>query len=707
MGKASRRKQDQVASTPAASAPTAAPPRRPPRARVDGTPSWLVWLAGPAAIVALGLALYANSFRIPFLFDDHFEITNNPAVKTLEPFTNYLGRSRGLTLYSFALNASSGGMQVWGFHAVNVALHIANALLVYALVWRTMTLPLFGGRYRRRLPLLAALTAAIFVAHPLQTMAASYLVQRAESLAAFWYLLAMLAVGSALASEGQRRFGLIGAALLAAALGVASKEVAATLPAAALVYVICFGGGIGVGRRGRWLLPLALLPPLLYALWLALPYLWPAATDPFNPSATRSWIFVPSAGFQTAGIDAWHYLLTQFGVITWYLRLYLLPTAQCFDYGWPIVDGFWRADVLAPLALLLAIAAAGIASLRRYPLAAFCIAWVFITLSPASSFIPLRDAAFEHRMYLPIVGLAWLTVIGGADLLAALAPRLGLGEPQAARAGAVLLALWIVALGALTMRRNEVMSDPIALATDSATQAPHHWRPRFELGAALIEQNRTDEAIAALREAVRLGPKQGVPRVQLSGLLLRAGALDEAEAVVTPATDMTEESVVAAAYQQLANIQQRRGDRDAAADSLRLAARAKPDWASLHQQRARLLAHDGTWFLAANEFNRAIEIKPSLLPAMRREVVDANLQAAAVLARDGRPRGALHLAELALGYEPDNVTARWQVASAASALGEWKRAEQALLALQASRPNDPGVAAALAQVRAQQVVAMP
>ncbi|MDX2165526.1 MAG: tetratricopeptide repeat protein [Deltaproteobacteria bacterium] len=706
MGKASRRKQDQIPSAPGA-APTAAAPRRPPRARAGGAPSWLVWLAGPAVIVGLGIALYANSFAIPFLFDDHFEITNNPAVKTLGPLASYLGRSRGLTLYSFALNADAGGMQVWGFHAVNVALHVANALLVYLLVLRTMTLPVFGGRYARQLPLLAGLTGVVFVAHPLQTMAASYLVQRAESLAAFWYLLAMLAVGGALASDGGRRLGLIGAALLAAALGVASKEVAATLPAAALVYVLCFGAARGIGRRGRWMLPLALLPPLLYALWLALPYLWPANTDPFNPSATRSWIFVPSAGFQTAGIDAWHYLLTQFGVITHYLRLYLLPVGQCFDYGWPIVDGPWRADVLAPFALLLAIAAAGVASVRRYPLASFCIAWVFITLSPASSVIPLRDAAFEHRMYLPMVGLAWLTVVGGADLLAALAPRLGLAAASAQRGGALLLCAWIVLLGGLTFRRNEVMSDPIALATDSASQAPEHWRPRFELGAALIEQGRTDEAIAALREAVRLGPKQGVPRVQLAGLLIRAGALDEAEQVVRPATDLTEESVVAAAYQQLANIEQARGNRDAAAEALLLASRAKPDWASLHQQRARLLAKDGTWFVAANEYNRAIELKPSLLEKIRREAVEANLRAATVVAGQGRPRGALHLAELALTYDPGNVTARWQLAAAAAALGEWARAEQALLALQAARPNDPAVAAALAQVRAQQVIAMP
>lgn len=704
MGKASRRKQ--VLPAPSAAAPAGRVASR-PLARVAGR--WRPgWLLGPLAVVALGAALYANSFAIPFLFDDHFEIVGNPAVVEPAPLASYLGRSRGLTLYTFALDARRGGMDPRGFHAVNVAIHLINALLVWALVWRTLTLPALAARHAAAAPLLAALTAAVFVAHPLQTMAASYIVQRAESLAALWYLTAMLAVAAAVASDGRRRLACVAVAAVAAALGVASKEVAATLPAAALAFVWCFApASSAAGGRRRWLLPLVLVPPLLYALWLALPYLLPSSTDPFNPDAPRAWIFVPSAGFQMAGADAWHYLLTQPGVILWYLRLYLLPTAQTFDYGWPIADSLWRADVLLPGALLLAAVAAALACRRRYPLATFCIAWVFITLAPASSIVPLRDAAFEHRMYLPLVGLAWLTVVGGADALAWLAARLGRSRRALEQAGIVALALWIALLGALTLRRNEVLADPLALARDSIAGAPHHWRPYFELGSGLAAQGRSEEAIAALREAVRLDPEQGAPRVQLAGLLLRTGELDEAEAVARPATERSEESIVAAAYQVLAHVSERRGDPLAAADLLHQAARAKPEWASLRRHRARLLARDGTWYPAALDYNRAIALKPSLLPRLRADAVRANLKAAEAMRARDLPRGAIRFAEIALSYEPGSRAARWQLAAAASAAGEWARAEAELQALQAAAPHDTAVDGALIQVRARQPVDPP
>src|SRR5215472_195151 len=229
MGKAQRRKQQRTAATPRAAEPLSAPSRRRAPAVVTGARTWLA----PLLIVGVGLGLYANSFSIPFLFDDYFQIADNPLVKVIEPPLDYLRRSRGIPALTFALNYRFGGLAPWGFHLVNLAVHLANALLVYALVQRTLRLPGWRERYGASAGVLAALTALVFVAHPLQTMAASYIVQRSESLAAFFYLLTLLLVSIAWTSpDRRRRLALYAAAGVSALLGVVSKESVATVPAA-------------------------------------------------------------------------------------------------------------------------------------------------------------------------------------------------------------------------------------------------------------------------------------------------------------------------------------------------------------------------------------------------------------------------------------------------------------------------------------------
>src|SRR6185369_4082599 len=172
---------------------------------------------------------------------------------------------------------------------------------------------------------------------------------------------------------------------------------------------------------------------------------------------------------------------------------------------------------------------------------------VFITLAPTSSFVPLRDAAFEHRMYLPIVGLAWLVIVGGYDLIGWVAERRHESPVRLRRAAVLAAAVWIALLGIATTTRNNVMQDPIALWADTAAKSPQNWRAHSSYAEALLEVGRNDEAMRALEESVRLNPDVGSSRVELGQLYLRAGRLDDAEAVLLPATDQLEESVAAAA----------------------------------------------------------------------------------------------------------------------------------------------------------------
>jgi tetratricopeptide (TPR) repeat protein len=427
--------------------------------------------------------------------------------------------------------------------------------------------------------------------------------------------------------------------------------------------------------------------PFVLALLLAWPYLMPA--DPnVDPDAPRAWFFIPSAGFGLEGVTPWQYLLTQFGVIVWYLRLFILPTRQCFDYGWPFVDSIWRSDVLLPLTVLVGLAAAALLAYRRYPLATFCVAWVFITLAPTSTIVPLRDAAFEHRMYLPIVGLAWLVIVGGYDLLGWLARRRGTSAAALRRAGAALAAAWIILLAVATLTRNTLMQDPIALAADSTAKAPANWRAHSNYAEALLAVGHNAEAMPALEEAIRLNPRAGSARVQLGQLYLRAGRLDDAEAVLTPATEELEESVAAAAYQQLATVYERRGDSRNTVELLRAAVERKPEWANVQAQLAAAYGRVGFWYGEAGHYNTALRLNPRLVATLGGTAAAANLRAAQNQLEEGKPDNAERLLAYALRYRPDDLNARHFLAVVHASAGNWDRALAQLEALRQSLPND-------------------
>jgi tetratricopeptide (TPR) repeat protein len=696
MGKAARRKQEPPAAATRTSAAQAPAPRR---ARSSGQPSWWPAVIGPACIVALGWLFFANSFAIPFLFDDYFEIQANPTVQQLAPLGSYFTRSRGLTALSFALNVRQGGMNAWGFHFVNVVIHVANALLVYILVLSTLRLPVFAGRYTPRARILATLVALVFVAHPLQTMAASYIVQRAESLASFFYLSTLLGAAGALTATGRRRIGLAALALLAAVLGVLSKEIVATVPVAVALYWFCFLRSQGGGSPRRWLALVALLVvPVGLGLLLARDYLMPAM-GPIDPLAgPRAWLFIPTAGFQVEGIGSWQYLITQFGVIAWYLRLFFIPAGQVFDYGWPFADTLWRADVLLPLALLLGLLVAAVLSYRRYRLATFCLGWVFITLAPTSSFIPLRDAAFEHRMYLPIIGLAWLVIVGGYDLLAAVAARSGQAPRRLWRAAAIAAGGWIAVLGIATMQRNAVFADTFRFAEDNARKAPQHWRAQYQYGEALMKKNQPEDAIAAYEEAIRLNPNQGSARVSLGSIYLQRHRYEDAERVLEPAARLSEESVVAAANQNLAVVYQVRGDLDRAEEALLRSIELKPQWTATQRQLAGVYARKEFWMPAARYYNDALRANPRLKSQIAGPAAVANFKAGIQLASERKWEGALKLLNQALDYDPSLWRARGYIAYVAVAQGDWSRAASELHRIEREHPGDPWTAESLERV---------
>ncbi len=484
-------------------------------------------------LAALTAAAYANSIDGTFVFDDT-AITQNPHIQTLSlsgilsgealreatralPQTTLSGRP--LVTLTFAVNYAISGGAVWSYHAANILIHLGAGWTLFGLMWRTLVRM---GRPAGEARMLAFVAAAIWLVHPLQTQSVTYIVQRAESQMGLFYLLTVYGVARGLVS---RRRGIwFAAAVVFSAAGMACKESMATAPLAAMLYCWIFGrpmrqveasvagvaGGTALprgGRAQRWLLFAGLA-----GTWAVLALV--AGDD------ARS----ESAGFKLAHVRPWTYLLTQCEVIWHYLRLAAWPHGLAIDYDWPIVRSLSEVWPAA-LALLVLLIATAIGAGRRRPWS-FPAAWVFLTLGPTSSVIPISDAAFEHRMYLPLAGLAAMVVCVAEFVLS----RIGRVDGVTRRwVSATIVALTLCLLGWRTIVRNSDYASPVSIWQATVKARPDNARARYNLGRELSVAGRNADAIEHYRRALALAPTHADAYIGL-GIALEAQGQYEAAA---------------------------------------------------------------------------------------------------------------------------------------------------------------------------------
>lgn len=487
-----------------------------------------------ACIVLLGLFAYANSLRGAFVFDDVRQIRDNPLIRDLG---NYLPGASGyralptryLGYLTFALNYRLGKLNPAGYHAFNLAIHLLNAILVYALVVVSLRTP----RLRRSslapsARAVAFVAAALFVTHPIQTQAVTYIVQRLTSLATTFYLAAVvLYVASRLEPpEAGARWWQRAAYLLSLAAAVAAtrtKEIAFTLPLAVLLCEVSFFESSGRKRFLR-VLPFAAASLLIPASWLDL------------GSATATIAVVDRVTRVESSLSRLDYLTTEIAVVAKYLGLLVFPAGQNLDHDFPAYRSLLAPRVVGSLAILLAIAALAIAIHRRSRataegaadpgarLVSFGIGWFFVTLAVESSVIPITDVIYEHRVYLPSVGF-FVAVAAGVLLLLRRIPRID--ATRTAVAGAIPV---VLVLAVATLVRNQVWRNDVSLWADSVVKSPGKSRPHVNLGTALVERGRFDIAAGELRRALELDPGSSWARAQLGVALLSLGRIAEGEA---------------------------------------------------------------------------------------------------------------------------------------------------------------------------------
>jgi len=489
-----------------------------------------------AAIVLLGIVAYKDALHGAFVFDDVQQIRENPVLRDLGNFftrwDSYRAMPNRYVAYvTFALNYRLGQVDPAGYHAVNLGIHLLNALLVYALVVLSFRTPrLERSALAATSAPIAFVASALFVTHPIQTQAVTYVVQRLSSLATCFYLATLvLYVAWRLGREPGRwgrgrRVAAYSAAVLCAVAAMKTKEIAFTLPFVVALYELSFFSG-SARERLRFLAPI-----------LATAVIIPLTLLNLHQPIGRVLSDVSDATRVQATVSRLDYLRTQVAVVASYLRLLVLPTGQNIDHDVPVARSLLEPRVAASLAVLLSIAALAAFLHRRaragdprraldpaVRLVSFGIAWFFATLLVESSVIPIIDVMYEHRVYLPFIGFFVAVAIASAAAWRRLAPA------SSTRLTVLSGTLVALVLAAATVLRNDVWADDVSLWTDAAAKSPGKPRPHINLGTALAAAGDLGGAERELRRAVSLDPASAWARAQLAAVLLSEGRPAEAE----------------------------------------------------------------------------------------------------------------------------------------------------------------------------------
>lgn len=576
---------------------------------------WLHWGLG-AVLAAAILIAYGNSFPGAFYFDDEGAIVVNKSIRHLgdwravlwPPVEAGIG-GRPFANLTFALNYHFHQLRPWGFHAVNVGIHLAGALLLCGIVRRTLLSPSLRVQFGSIALPAAVLAAATWGLHPVAMNVVNYMSQRTESLMAALYLMTLYAFIRA-ASSGSHAWSAV--AFLACLAGMASKEVMATAPIAVLLY-----DRVYLSASWRQLLARNGARHLaLFGTWVLLGLLMV-----FSKLGQRG------VGFDL-GPSAWEYALTETQAILRYLQLTFWPQPLVFDYGPEFVRHF--SEAWPAVAGLLAALAGTVVAWRKSPRVGYALLWFFLVLAPSSSVIPVvQQPCAENRIYLPMVGPLVLIVV--------------LIHRMIGRRASWLLAALPIALGLVTYQRNPDFRSELAIWWDTTYKRPENERAANNLGNALLKLDRAADAMPHLDRAIELSPTYADPYNNRGVALLRLRQPEKALAEFETAARLKKR--YADAHYNMGEAYLQLGRPADAIAALERSLEMNPNNPKAHNNLGIALLDTGRIDESIAAERRALELNP--------EMPEAYYNLGNSLARAGRADEALAAYDTALRLKPD------------------------------------------------------
>ncbi len=434
-------------------------------------------------ILLISVAIYSNTLKNGFVYDDESTIVNNTLIKDFRNISKLFKKEyftvsgeisyRPVVTLTYFFDYAFFGIKPWGYHLTNLLLHAANVILVYLFAYSLL------GEFW-----IASLSALLFSLHPVQSEAVNAISYREDILIAFFLLpafLIFLKISNSSINE-IRWWTFYILSLLLYLLALFSKEMAVTFPLLLIGYHICFKNKEGWQKGNSFFYYLS-----GYAV-VTLVYLFLYLAPFVNPDLTFG-------NHKPEGVsypDTFIRLLALPKVLLKYLWLILFPWELKADYVVKISRSWTE---LFSIFLLLVIGAAVFHLSKRYRKELFGLLWLFISLLPVMNIVPINNVIAERYLYLPFVGISLLCSSSFVCL-----------NRAKVKGVTIIIGLIILIYGGRTIFRNMDWRDDFTLWSKTVVASPESARANYNLGITYYNKGLIDRAIEQYQIALRLKP---------------------------------------------------------------------------------------------------------------------------------------------------------------------------------------------------------
>jgi Flp pilus assembly protein TadD len=490
-----------------------------------------------SVMVIFVFVVFSSSINGPFVFDDTFNIKDNPNIRltnlTLDGIIGAGFRSpcrhRPVANMSFALNYYLNRYDTAGYHFINILIHILTGIILFYLIKTTLLLlssqnlkfrfetnilpdkpnaatsPYSFNQVSHQRFYLSFFAALIWLVHPIQTQTVSYIVQRMNGMAAMFYILSLLFyIKARLSNAKGKKLALFLGCILSGILSLGSKEIAVTLPFFIFLYEWYFFQDVNLNwlkRHSIYLLCLFLLIGSVILFFLG--------GHPIKNILST---------YIHRDFTLWQRVLTEFRVIIYYISLILFPHPMRLNllHDFSISHSFiYPITTLISFIAILGLIVTAIVTAKKKRLLSFCILWFLGNLIIESSVIGV-EIMFEHRLYLPSMFFILIFV--------SLVYRFG----RSGWVKGMVLCAVVVVFSVWTYQRNIVWSDDVRLWNDCVIKSPHKSRQHYNLGVVLARNGNLDDAIKQYRKAIYVKPDNVEAYYNLGNALMRKGDAKDA-----------------------------------------------------------------------------------------------------------------------------------------------------------------------------------
>lgn len=489
----------------------------------------------PMLLTVLTWFFYWPSLKYPFQFDDIANISKRFAIRFDNPFTRCWSNPRWFGDWLNTLNYRFGLFDPFYYRFFNVVIHLCAGLMVFWLVLELCkTLEKASFLHDNALSIAFA-TAVLFLLHPVQTQTVSYVIQaRLEGLASLFVLTIIYTFVRAVGSQKAAYYGWGAACIILALISCGTKEIVIMTPFLLIIVDWFFLS------RGTWELfkPRVLFHAVFSLIFLSIMIHYIGShmvSDVVQLKVAtgnnRGNILTPQT-FDV--ILPFQFLISEFKVVVHYLTMFVWPFGISVEYDWIAATSFFQADVIFPFLLLLSIFTGMFFCFfdRAKHALVFGLLWFFITMAPRTTIIPSPELVCDYKTYLASVGIMFLLAIMFVYIVlqcAKIVEYKGLVQSLFMRPVQVMmLALLSLPLGYSAYSRNIVWQSCVGFWQDNVTKAPLKARAHNNLGVALCEAGKVDNAIKEYQTAIQLDGYYSDPLSNIAVAYSLKGDIDKA-----------------------------------------------------------------------------------------------------------------------------------------------------------------------------------